>query len=318
MEEQGASGVVKMMSKRVKRGDKDRLSAILAREDTEEVPARVALVGRTSEKKRLSSILGLLSKKFPLREEFQFLKRVKIGADGTFSVVILLLCDKDTFNLTEWFENNSEVVALFEGPACLGQAEVPARCPRTRQQWEAVQRDLWPCKFHKDAVLEAKLERTTEDVWGAEAFDVHSKHLDEVVASDSCDAAATCGRGDERALLVDPSSDRVLVAECVEAAERRNPLDHVVMRTVETLSRADRSATRGGGEAASAYLCTGLDLYLLKEPCLMCAMALVHSRIGRVFFIHATPGGALVSRLRLHTVKSLNHQFEVYQFAPSK
>lgn len=62
------------------------------------------------------------------------------------------------------------------------------------------------------------------------------------------------------------------------------------------------------------YLCTGYDIYLLREPCLMCAMALVHSRARRVFFLEPTSNGALTSSFRLHTVKELNHHYEVFQF----
>lgn len=61
------------------------------------------------------------------------------------------------------------------------------------------------------------------------------------------------------------------------------------------------------------YLCTGYDVYLTDEPCIMCAMALVHSRVRRVFFHRSTNNGALKSLTKLHTIKPLNHHYEVYQ-----
>jgi len=62
------------------------------------------------------------------------------------------------------------------------------------------------------------------------------------------------------------------------------------------------------------YLCTGYDVYLLQEPCLMCSMALVHSRAKRVFFLRNSDNGALATRFQLHSVRELNHHYEVFQF----
>nr|XP_017014849.2 LOW QUALITY PROTEIN: probable inactive tRNA-specific adenosine deaminase-like protein 3 [Drosophila takahashii] len=62
------------------------------------------------------------------------------------------------------------------------------------------------------------------------------------------------------------------------------------------------------------YLCTGYDVYLLQEPCLMCSMALVHSRAKRVFFLRSSENGALATRFQLHSVRELNHHYEVFQF----
>ena len=62
------------------------------------------------------------------------------------------------------------------------------------------------------------------------------------------------------------------------------------------------------------YLCSGLDLYLEEEPDLMSSMALVHSRIRRVFFRDPAPSeGALYSHYKLHTLRALNHRFRVFR-----
>jgi tRNA-specific adenosine deaminase 3 len=61
------------------------------------------------------------------------------------------------------------------------------------------------------------------------------------------------------------------------------------------------------------YLCTGYDCYLFMEPCLMCAMALTHSRIRRVIYSQAdSRSGALGSSVRLHGLRELNHRVSVY------
>lgn len=66
------------------------------------------------------------------------------------------------------------------------------------------------------------------------------------------------------------------------------------------------------------YLCTGYVVYLWKEPCIMCSMALTHSRIRTIFFHEKRPTGAICSLTKLQTIKPLNHHFQVFHITDSK
>jgi tRNA(adenine34) deaminase len=64
--------------------------------------------------------------------------------------------------------------------------------------------------------------------------------------------------------------------------------------------------------AVGDWRLTDCDLYVTKEPCAMCAGALVHVRILRVIFGCADPkAGAAGSVINLLQLPSLNHQCDI-------
>jgi tRNA(adenine34) deaminase len=49
-------------------------------------------------------------------------------------------------------------------------------------------------------------------------------------------------------------------------------------------AHAEIQALRAAGQAVSNYRFPGSTLYVTLEPCAMCAMAMVHARVGRVVY----------------------------------
>ena len=85
-----------------------------------------------------------------------------------------------------------------------------------------------------------------------------------------------------------------------------HPLRHAALDVIrqvadaraQRLPVAQNEATKNGAQ----YLLTGLTLFITHEPCLMCTMALLHSRIKAVFYLvpHAQDGW--MRRHRMHTL----------------
>lgn len=53
---------------------------------------------------------------------------------------------------------------------------------------------------------------------------------------------------------------------------------------------------------------SGCEIYITLEPCVMCAGAIINSRIDKIYFACRDPkGGALLSNIKLHNIKNINH-----------
>lgn len=77
-------------------------------------------------------------------------------------------------------------------------------------------------------------------------------------------------------------------------------------------AHAEIMALRAAGEKLANHRLSGATLYVTLEPCSMCAMAMIHARIGRVVYAAADPKtGAAGSVFDTLIDARHNHRIEV-------
>ena len=88
------------------------------------------------------------------------------------------------------------------------------------------------------------------------------------------------------------------------------------MRIAQVLAK--EAIARDKGKDDEFYFMKDLILVMDIEPCYMCSMALIHSRIAKVFFVHPNPadGGLLSTSVQIFSMKNLNHSFSAFQVIP--
>ena len=132
-------------------------------------------------------------------------------------------------------------------------------------------------------------------------------------------------------VMTEPAPDQYFMREALRQAQKAYaadevPVGAVVVRDGKIIARAHnqvellKDATAHAemlaltqAEAAVAdWRLTDCDLYVTKEPCAMCAGAVVHTRIRRVIFGCADPAaGAAGSVMNVLRMQSLNHHCEI-------
>lgn len=86
------------------------------------------------------------------------------------------------------------------------------------------------------------------------------------------------------------------------------------MRTAnDPTAHAEIVAIRAAAEALAQPRLDGCDLWVTLEPCAMCAGAIAHARIARVYYAAADPkGGAVEHGPHFFTQPTCHHRPEVY------
>jgi tRNA(adenine34) deaminase len=131
--------------------------------------------------------------------------------------------------------------------------------------------------------------------------------------------------------IIDLHSDDYFMGEALRQAARAReagevPVGAVIVREGRIIARAfnqvellkdatahaEMLALTQAQESAGDWRLTDCTLYATKEPCPMCAGAVVHTRLARVVFGAGDPkGGAAGGAMNLLQFPTLNHRCEI-------
>lgn len=245
----------------------------------------------------VGEFLKLLQVVAPFSSNFLHLKRVRPAPHCTRSGFLQVLVCPSTVELPQ------RVVAFVaeKGYEPCSIVDVPKEGALTRAQ--LVEFSVhWPLTFRKPSL--EPLELSSGD---------YARYLQWL------ERALEVGQGRCGCVIVDKNGQEVSVA-----AENNSlhPLRHAVMAAIDKAAEAHLlvAETPQGikrRRSLEDYLCQDCEVITTHEPCVMCAMALVHSRVRLVAY--HTPDllfGGLGGKISLHLCQSLNHQFRVLRWLP--
>lgn len=241
-------------------------------------------------------LLKVLQAHAPLGPELLHLKRVRAApAPAPAGSLQVLICPGA-------MELPSQVIEFLTAKDCGNcvRVDVPKDGALTRKQLADFSLH-WPLTFRKPSFEPLELtaaSRAEYAKWLERAWQV--------------------GKGKCGCIVLDKSGREIAATSC---ETHIHPLRHAVMVAIEkvaeanSLALADESAGQQSLKRPRAdedYLCQECEVVTTHEPCVMCAMALVHSRVRLIAYDVPDPHfGGLGGKIALHTCQNLNHQIRV-------
>lgn len=232
--------------------------------------------------------------------KFEHFKRLRKSSTGEIEAI---LCS------ARYLPDEGSVIAFLAKFMATGVPQIKNRVPlpnvgpRTKVESQVWSTDFWPTTWKGNvdhqmlvtAKFDLELERS-----------ILMSLLAHIKATSGVQIGTTIAE-------VDRSSGQLRPVCTAMDNRETNHLEHSVMRAIAKIAEEALRRRQEANEFES-YLCHNMVVFTLHEPCSMCAMALVHSRIGRLVYLKSHPKGGIESSHFIGVRNDLNWTFEVWKW----
>ena len=285
-----------------------QLKPVLHESETRPAEFVAVYISEVANPKLISSIIAYLSSKYPM-ESLSHLKRIRKvptsdpkvwRTEVVIGLVSALQSDTDAF---EFLKNRYELTLKIY--------DVPRYEPLMKAQYETWTK-IWPI------TLKAHIPSTPDptEVFSSDMVQKFVSCLRQLVplAKQTGNACAILDSSAVELLTATTSSDTVLSHCCINAINMVAEKQLKDSSDVQYVHHKRLHLDHGSDPKPIDYLCNGCTAILVREPCIMCSMALLHSRIACVIYAVSNPtSGGLGSKFSVHCEPRLNHHFHVYK-----
>ncbi|KZV95801.1 cytidine deaminase-like protein [Exidia glandulosa HHB12029] len=242
------------------------------------------------------------TRKTGLDRELRHLKRIRRLQTSSETQITILLCASNT-PIPPLPPNYSELA-----PYTLA---VPARAALNMPHL-ALKNAVWPTVY-------APLRPDPDEVRALEWDEARRTWVLECVRElvDGARRARVSGELPIAAFLPqmpgDTNADAVKALTHDTRTSESHPLRHAVINLVRLVGSLQSQST-----ASAEYFLTGRSLFLTHEPCIMCSMALVHSRVKEVYILipMRRTGGAGGGEVNIVALPNVNHRYRIWRWHP--
>lgn len=274
--------------------------------------------------------------------DLKHLRRIKDQPGGETDCIICKLTINDGERIDDKLEEIKKRYAYDSIFRDFRVVLVPSKPPRTDHQWKACS-TIWPCKFAKSNYLISCIDGSVFSVAERLVLNIIVNSLLEHIKlnSASCNSGAVVfryakvygiGLSSLETIKFDPVKHSAMIA--IDSVAKNAGSGHWKCHDAnkklydsiqEKLDSKEELKDHQMDDTFLPYLCTNYDVFVTEEPCMVCTMGLVQSRIRRLFYLSAEhvdrldechkicyPDRAIEDFL-IHRDKSLNHRFEAWR-----
>lgn len=229
------------------------------------------------------------------------LKRIRKMTNGQLMIII---CPYDECEEEEL----SKVIENYITGYSLDIVSIPMNTPKDKETNLEWSEKYWPLVWKGNPLIQELNELYSN--FNKEEVDKYT-HLVVKLSQEHQKVAA---------IFVDPKNGEIK-AQVIDQRNDDDPIRHPIMEAIDQIAQneVNRRAQKGQDDKAkNNYLCLNYNVYVSHEPCVMCSMALIHSRISQLVYKGQSPltGGIDKSsgdKLMIHLSCTLNWKFEAFK-----